>query len=149
MRRPSATRRTAAGGSPDDPQDLHSPLGVGAQREPVDDNYFSESEFFEKGEIKLKLRNFDGTKADWFRWKKEVMSIASMNGFASAFERDEPIQCIPLDVQKLRSQGVPIKDIRRAQKAWCLLLTHITNPSVKDMVFNAGSPSVVWKKLDK
>jgi len=131
--------------------DLEDPAAppLGAPRE-SDIGYISESDFFEKSDVKLKLRKFDGRrKHDWWSWRNEALSIAEMNGFGSAFFREEPVQCMPLNVRQLRAQGISVKDIKKAQRAWCLLLTHITDDNMKKMVFAAGSPSVAWKQLDE
>ena len=151
-RRPSA-RSLNSGGSRDSGQEggpgAPSPTPSGSRRELEFDN-LSESEFFESGDVKLKLRNFDGRKKhEWWRWRNDALSIAEMNGFGSAFVREEPIKCMPFNIRELLEQGVPPKDIRKAKKAWCLLVTHITDDSMKDMIYSAGSPSAAWKQLNE
>lgn len=72
-----------------------------------------------------------------------------MNGFGSAFVREEPIRCLPFNIQELLEQGVPPKDIRKAKKAWCSLVTHVTDENMKDIMYAAGSSSAAWKQLNE
>ena len=82
----------------------------------------------------------------------ELVARASMftdlHGFSSALTSEEHIEMVPRLNRNIHTRnGVFTPEASRARSAWLLLLTSISDETLKALVYESKSPSRAWQQL--
>ena len=99
-------------------------------------------------ELKLKMRTFNRDASAWLNWSRELSSYADLHGFSSALTTEGHMEMVPrLDRNVHARNGVLTPEASRARSAWLLLLTSISDETLKALVYESKSPSRAWQQL--
>ena len=99
-------------------------------------------------ELKLKLRSFNGDASAWLSWSREALCYAGLHGFSSALTSEEHIEMVPQLNRNVHTRnGLLTPEASRARSAWLLLLTTISDETLKALVYESKSPSRAWQQL--
>lgn len=100
-----------------------------------------------KAYIQFAKESPDTTKpSSWNTYVRDVVQAADLWTFREGLTGDDELSIDPFDFDSL-SRQYPLRKIHNHQLAFNFLINTITDATLKNKVYQAGSPTVGWRRL--